>query len=98
MTDNPPLPEGERDISYAYRPSVLGAGWHFTLHDAGIAWQAGRRSDRLAYGGVRRVRMSFRPVSLQSYRFMTELWADNGAKLKIVSTSWKGPTQQERLD
>jgi len=47
---------------------------------------------------VTRVRLSFRPVTMQSYRFRTELWSQNGPKLEIVSTSWKSMVEQERLD
>jgi hypothetical protein len=44
------------------------------------------------------VRLSFRPNSMQSHRFVTELWAEGGPKLQIVSSSWKSMFEQERLD
>jgi hypothetical protein len=76
--------------TYAYRPSVLGATWSFRLTPDGIVWDAGRRSAR--------VRMSFRPATLQSQRFLTEIWSRDGTKLRILSSSWKSMVEQTRLD
>jgi hypothetical protein len=84
--------------TYAYRPSVLGATWSFRLTPDAIAWDAGRRSGRIAYGDVARVRMSFRPATLQSQRFLTEIWSRDGTKLRILSSSWKSMVEQTRLD
>lgn len=84
--------------AYSYRPSLLGAAWEFKLGGAGIDWAAGRRSGRIPYGKVRHVRMSYRPMSMQSHRFTTEVWAEDGTKLQIVSTSWKSMVEQVRLD
>ncbi|AXK79158.1 hypothetical protein DW352_00675 [Pseudolabrys taiwanensis] len=89
-------PAGE--IAYTYRPSLLGAPWQFTLTPAGIAWTAGRRSGLVPYEAVRRVRLSYRPANMQSYRFVTEIWAEGAPRLRVVSTSWKSMFLQERLD
>lgn len=89
---------GEIAVGYAYRPSLLGAPWEFKLTDDGIDWVAGRRSGHTLYRDVRRLRMSYRPASMQSHRFTTELWADGAPKLEIVSSSWKSIVEQERLD
>lgn len=84
--------------AYRYRPSLLGAAWEFKLGDSGIDWTAGVKSGRMPFAKVRRLRMSFRPISMQSHRFTTELWAEDGTKLQIASTSWKSMVEQERLD
>lgn len=84
--------------AYSYRPSLLGAPWAFRLTDEGIDWSAGARSGRVPFNKVRRLRMSYVPVSMQSHRFVTELWASDGTKLRIVSTSWKGMVEQVRQD
>jgi hypothetical protein len=39
--------------------------------------------------------MSFRPMTAQSYRFLTEVRAP-GARMTIVSSSWKSMFEQER--
>ena len=89
-------PAGE--IVYTYRPSLLGAPWQFTLTPGGIRWRAGRREGQVPYEAVRRVRLSYRPANMQSYRFVTEIWAEGAPRLRIVSTSWKSMFLQERLN
>ena len=84
--------------AYAYRPSLLGAAWEFKLAGDGIDWAAGRKGGHIPFRKVRRLRLSFRPASMQSQRFMTELWADGAPKLEILSSSWKSLVEQERLD
>jgi hypothetical protein len=88
----------ESTIAYAYRPSLLGAPWEFTLVGDGIDWVAGSRSGRIPFRNVRRLRMSYKPASMQSYRFVTEVWAEGAPKLQIVSSSWKSMVERERLD
>ena len=89
---------GSDNDTYIYRPSLLGAPWAFKLTDDGIEWAAGTKSGRVAFRDIRRLRMSYRPANMQSYRFMTEIWADGAPKLRIVSSSWKSMVEQERLD
>jgi len=86
------------DLVYIYRPSLLGAPWSFRLTPTGISWEAGRQSGLVAYRDVRRVRLSFKPISMQTHRYMAEIWAENAPKLRIVSSSWKSMVEQERLD
>ena len=85
-------------VSYSYRPSLLGAPREFSLTGQGIDWVAGLRSGTVAFDRVRKLRVSYRPNSMQSHRFVTELWADGSPKLQIVSSSWKSMMEQERLD
>ena len=85
-------------LLYAYRPSLMGAARQFKLTDDGIEWATGRHSGRIAYRDVRRLRMSYKPANMQSQRFLTEVWAEGAPKLTIISSSWKGMFEQERLD
>lgn len=85
-------------LTYSYRPSLLGAAWIFRLTETGLEFEAGRRSGRLAYRDITRVRLSFKPVSMQTNRYLTEIWAEGAPKLEIVSSSWKSMMEQERLD
>ena len=102
----PPDREGPMDqttsdaseIEYSYKPSLMGALWTFRLAPDALQWSIGSVSGQVAYADIRRVRMSFRPVTMQSYRFLTEIWADRIPKLSIVSSSWKSLTEQERQD
>ncbi len=85
-------------VTYAYRPSLLGTVWEFKLDGEGVGWAAGRKGGHIPFRSVRRMRLSYRPASMQSHRFLTELWADGAPKLKIMSSSWKSMVEQERLD
>jgi len=85
-------------FAYAYRPSLLGAAWEFKLTGYGIDWAAGRKAGHIPFRNLRRLRLSYRPASMQSHRFMTELWAEGAPKLEILSSSWKSLVEQERLD
>lgn len=84
--------------AYAYRPSIMGAGWQFHLDDDAISWDMGRKSGRVPYRDIRLVRMSYRPLTMQTHRFVTEVFTDTGPRLQIASTSWKSMVEQERRD
>lgn len=98
-----PIAETEDDAEpqgpgYAYKPNLVGAPWEFVLKPEGLEWQYGRRSSVIRYDRIQRVRMSYRPASLQSYRFLTEIWAPDGPKIKIFSTSFRGLMEMARQD
>ena len=93
-----PAGAADGDLTYSYQPSLIGAPWTFTLTGDGMVWSAGSRSGRLRYRDVRRLRLSFKPVSMQTHRFLTEIWAEGAPKLAIVSASWKSMVEQERRD
>jgi hypothetical protein len=89
---------GAIDLSYSYRPSLLGAEWTLTLTPNGLAFTAGGRSGLVPYDKIVRMRMAYRPMSMQTTRFMTEIWAPGEPPLRIVSTTWKSMVEQQRLD
>jgi hypothetical protein len=97
MSEDRAVPPRET-IAYAYRPSLLGAPYEFRLDEHGVDWSVGRKTGRVALRSVRRLRMSFRPASMQPHRFVTEIWAEGAPKLEIMSSSWKSMVEQERLD
>ena len=70
----------------------------FTLKPDALEWQIGRRSGRVRYDRVRAVRLSYRPVTMQTHRFITEIWSADNPKIQIVSVSWRSIMEQERLD
>jgi hypothetical protein len=88
----------EAHLSYSYRPSLLGAQWTLTLTPDGIAFSAGPREGLVRYADVMRLRMSYRPTSMQATRFMTEIRAAGAPPLRLVSTTWKSMVEQQRLD
>lgn len=98
MTHAPAEAANVEERTYSFRPSVLGAPRNFRLSANAIIWDAGRRSGQIAYGRITRVRLSFRPVTMQNHRFVAEIWSQDGPKLEIVSSSWKSMVEQVRLD
>ena len=86
------------EISYAYKSSLVGAPLEFQLAPDALEWRKGGIAGRTPYGSVRRIRLSFRPMTMQNYRFVTEVWPDSGPKLQIASTSWKSLVEHQRLD
>src|SRR3954447_7592138 len=84
--------------SYAYKASLVGAPFEFQLLDDGIEWRRGDRALRVAYRDITKVRMGFRPVTMQSYRFLTEIWSCSGVKISLASSSWRSLVEQERHD
>ena len=86
------------EFSYSYKASSFGAPWEFKLKREGLEWSVGLRSALVRYEKIRRIRLSFRPVTMQSYRFQTEIWSDDMPKLRIASTSWRGIVEQTRQD
>lgn len=98
VTDDQPDEAPDAEIAYAFKPSLLGAPWSFRLWADGLQWNAGRHTGRISYAAITRVRLSFKPVSLQTYRFVAEVWSPNAPKLLIASASWRSPVEQERQD
>ena len=85
-------------IAYANKPSLMGAPFELRLAASGLEWSRGRYGDRIPYDRIRRLRLSFRPVTMQPHRFLAEIWPTAGPKLQIASTSWRSVVEQERLD
>ncbi len=84
--------------AYTFKPSLFGAAWQFHLAADALEWNVGSRRGRIAYHDIRRLRLSFRPVTMQTYRFLAEVWARDGHKVELASTSWRGMVEQERHD
>lgn len=86
------------EFCYAFKSSVIGAPTELQLTDDALEWRKGAAGGRAPYRGIRRMRLSFRPMTMQSYRFITEVWPADGPKLQIPSTSLKSIFESERLD
>jgi hypothetical protein len=93
IADEPP-----GDPSYAFKASLIGSMCQFTLKPDVLEWQVGRRSGRIRYDTIRAVRLTYRPVTMQSHRFITEIWSPGNPKIQIVSVSWRSFMEQQRLD
>src|ERR1043165_1093406 len=91
-------PTDTAHVTYAYKPSLMGAPLEFLLTPDALEWRRGGSPNRIPYGRIRRIRLGFRPMTMQNYRFLAEVWVAEGPKLQIASTSWKSAFEQERLD
>jgi hypothetical protein len=93
-----PASAGDEGSAYSYRPSLLGAAFEFKMSGDGLDFVSGRKSGHVPFRNISRMRMSYKPTSMQSHRFLTEIWAEGAPKLEILSTSWKSMVEQERRD
>ena len=75
--------------SYAYKASLIGSAHQFELTDQGLSWQAGSKSGVWPYLEIAAIRLSYRPVSMQSRRFRAEIESASGQRIVILSTSWQ---------
>lgn len=85
-------------FAYAYKSSLMGAAFELRLTPEALEWNQGRSNGRVPYGRIRRIRLGYRPMTMQNYRFLGEIWPADGPKLMIASTSWKSLVEHQRLD
>lgn len=81
--------EGAPATRYAYKASLIGSAHQFELTDQGLSWQAGGKSGVWAYADITAIRLSYRPVSMQSRRFRADIESAGGQRIAILSTSWQ---------
>ncbi|HZD63826.1 MAG TPA: hypothetical protein VE200_13640, partial [Xanthobacteraceae bacterium] len=91
-------PDGGEDPLYIHKPSLMGAPWELHLRPDALEWRTGRHQGRIPYARIARVRLSFRPVTMQTRRFVAEVWSEAGPRLSIASTSWRSMVEQEAQD
>jgi hypothetical protein len=76
-------------VRYAYKASLIGAAHQFELTDAGLSWRIAGKSGVWPYAGISAIRLSYRPVSMQSRRFRADIENADGARVAILSTTWQ---------
>jgi hypothetical protein len=81
--------DGAPVTHYAYRASLIGAAHQFDLTDAGLSWRIAGRSAVWPYADISAIRLSYRPVSMQSHRFRADISHIDGGRIAILSTSWQ---------
>jgi hypothetical protein len=86
------------DPLYIHKPSLMGAPWELRLRPEALEWRTGRHDGRIPYTRITRVRLSFRPVTMQMRRFVAEVWSAGGPRLSIASTSWRSMVEQDAQD
>jgi hypothetical protein len=83
------LQMGGTSVRYAYKASLIGSAHHFELTEQGLSWRIGGRADLWDYADIAAVRLSYRPVSMQSRRFRADIRKGDSGWLAIFSTSWQ---------
>jgi uncharacterized membrane protein YphA (DoxX/SURF4 family) len=74
---------------YAYKASLIGAAHQFELTDGGLSWRIAGKSGTWPYAGISAIRLSYRPVSMQSRRFRADIENADRGRIVILSTSWQ---------
>jgi hypothetical protein len=74
---------------YAYKASLIGAAHRFELTDQGLSWRIAGKSAVWPYTGISAIRLSYRPVSMQSRRFRADIENADGARIVMISTTWQ---------
>jgi hypothetical protein len=75
--------------SYVYRASLIGAAHRFELRDEGLSWRIGGRSGVWPYPAIVSIRLSYRPVSMQSRRFRADIEDASHQRIRVLSTTWQ---------
>lgn len=81
--------QGEAGAAYAYKASLIGAAQQFELGEDGLIWRIGPKAGLWPYATIAKVRLSYRPVSMQSRRYRADIEDVSGARLRILSTTWQ---------
>ena len=87
-----PTSDADSDRSgtrYAFKASLIGSAHEFDLTARGLSWKISGRTGMWAYRDIAAIRMSYRPTSMQAHRFRTEIWDNNGGRIRVVSTNWQ---------
>jgi hypothetical protein len=81
--------EGAPETRYVYKASLIGSAYQFDLTDAGLSWTVGGRSGVWGYTDIASIRLSFRPMSMQSRRFRADIGSNGRQRISILSTTWQ---------
>jgi hypothetical protein len=74
---------------YAYKASLIGAARRFELTGEGLSWHVAGKSGVWRYADIAKIRLSYRPVSMQSRRFRADIENTNRQQITILSTTWQ---------
>jgi len=88
--DQAPIPADVAPAArYAYKASLIGAAHQFELTGEGLSWRIAGKSGLWPYAGISAIRLSYRPVSMQSRRFRADIDNVSGGRIAILSTTWQ---------
>jgi hypothetical protein len=85
----PELSNAAAAVGYAYKASLIGTAHRFELTGEGLSWRIAGKSGVWPYAGISAIRLSYRPVSMQSRRFRADIENGNGSRIVLLSTTWQ---------
>jgi hypothetical protein len=88
-TQLPTSAKAEEGFSYSYKPSLIGSACQFELTDGGVSWRVSGRSGTWRYEKIAAIRLSYRPMTMQSRRFRADICNVSGQSIPIISVSWQ---------
>jgi hypothetical protein len=81
--------EAAAGLRYAYKASLIGSTHQFELTEGGLSWRIAGKSGVWPYAGISAIRLSYRPVSMQSRRFRADIENADRGRIAILSTTWQ---------
>ncbi|MBN8981920.1 MAG: hypothetical protein J0I29_11690 [Rhizobiales bacterium] len=94
-----PKPDAEGDgTQYIFKPTLVGGARQFSLTDRGLEWQASGKSGVWPLDKIAAIRLSYRPVSMQSKRFRADIEDSRGERVTLYSTTWHTVALMARQD
>jgi len=98
MIASSPIEAAAPATRYAYKASLIGAAHQFELTGEGLSFRVAGRSGLWRYAEITAIRLSYRPVSMQSHRFRADIHHLSGARIAILSTTWQTAALMARQD
>ena len=95
-TPKPPSETGD-GTRYLFKPSLAGGARQFELTGAGLRWQ-GARARVWPLSDIAAIRLSYRPSSMQSWRFRADVQNRNREIATLYSTTWHSISMMARQD
>ena len=75
-------------VHYVFKPSLVGGPSRFDLTEDGLSWQVRGRKGVWPLDKIAAIRLSYRPVSMQSRRFRADIEDTRGERITLFSTTW----------
>ncbi len=97
VTPKPPSETGD-GTNYVFKPSLVGGARQFALTDEGLSWQASGKSGVWPLDKIAAIRLSYRPISMQSNRFRADIEDSRGERVTLFSTTWHTIALMARQD
>src|SRR5436190_13250651 len=98
MTDDHHNMQSPISVRYTFKLSFAGTRRECRLLARGLEFSAGDSPRFWQYNEIASIRLTYRPVSMQSRRFRADIRTTAGLTLPIVSTNWKSIVLLEPQD